>query len=148
MKILIATDGSEYGDAAVNYAANVFGANSRAEFKVVTVLEPAAGTELEMIIESTEQLLDAHNQLFLNAEKVVQEGVKVLKDSGAVSVEHKVLAGPPARSIVEMADEWNADLIVVGSHGRGFWSRALLGSVSDSVSKHAKCSVLVVRKKA
>lgn len=148
MKILIATDGSEYGDAAVSYSANVFGANSQAEFKVVTVLEPAAGTELEMIIESTEQLLDAHNQLFMNAETVVQEGGKVLKNSGAVSVEHEVLAGPPARSIVEMADEWNADLIVVGSHGRGFWSRALLGSVSDSVSKHAKCSVLVVRKKA
>ncbi len=148
MKILIATDGSEYGVAAVRYAAKILGGNSSAEFKIVTVLEPAAGTELEMIIESTDQLLDAHNELFQQAEKIVKTSAQSLEDAGAASVSYKVLAGPPARIVVEAAEEWNADMIVVGSHGRGFWSRALLGSVSDSVCKHAKCSVLVVRKTA
>ena len=48
--------------------------------------------------------------------------------------------------IIELAREWGADLIVVGSHGRGFWGR-LLGSVSTGVVHHAPCSVLVVRKR-
>ncbi|MCB1025610.1 MAG: universal stress protein [Acidobacteria bacterium] len=48
--------------------------------------------------------------------------------------------------IVEKAKRWNADLIIVGSHGRGFWGRVMLGSISDSLVHHAPCSVLVVRK--
>ena len=58
-----------------------------------------------------------------------------------------VLHGGAAQSIVESASEWGADLIVVGSHGYGFWQRTLLGSVSNSVVHHASCSVLIVRRK-
>ena len=54
--------------------------------------------------------------------------------------------GATNRVIIETAKDWNADLIVVGSHGRGFWGRTMIGSVSDSVIHHAPCSVLVVRK--
>ncbi len=57
----------------------------------------------------------------------------------------EVLDGSPQRVIVEKAESWGADLIVIGSHGRGFWNRALIGSVSSSVVRHAPCSVLVVR---
>jgi len=53
--------------------------------------------------------------------------------------------GRAASIIVEIAEEWKADLIVVGSHGHGFWTRNLLGSVFDGVVHHAPCSVLVVR---
>jgi nucleotide-binding universal stress UspA family protein len=62
-------------------------------------------------------------------------------------VANEVLRGGAAPAIVEAACEWDADLIVVGSHGYGFWSRALLGSVSNSVVHHAPCSVLIVREK-
>jgi nucleotide-binding universal stress UspA family protein len=61
------------------------------------------------------------------------------------NVSEEVISGSPQRAIVERAKEWGADLIVLGSHGYGFWSRALLGSVSTSVVNHAPCSVLVVR---
>jgi nucleotide-binding universal stress UspA family protein len=47
--------------------------------------------------------------------------------------------------ITEEAQKWEADLIIVGSHGQSFWSRALLGSVSNAVVNHAPCSVLVVK---
>jgi nucleotide-binding universal stress UspA family protein len=53
--------------------------------------------------------------------------------------------GMPEQILLETAKEWNADLIVVGSHGRGFWGRMLLGSVTDALVHHAPCSVLVVR---
>jgi nucleotide-binding universal stress UspA family protein len=56
--------------------------------------------------------------------------------------------GAPAAEIVKAASEWRADLIVVGSHGRGGIERALVGSVADGVLRHTPCPVLVVRAKA
>lgn len=53
--------------------------------------------------------------------------------------------GKPAVKIVEGAKSWPADLIVIGSHGRGGLERLLLGSVAESVVRHAFCPVLVVR---
>ena len=63
---------------------------------------------------------------------------------GAGGLTTKVVKGSPKEAIVEEAEQWGADLIVMGSHGYGFWQRALLGSVSESVVHHAPCSVLVV----
>lgn len=51
----------------------------------------------------------------------------------------------PARAILESADSWKADVIVMGSHGRRGLDRIVLGSVSESVALHAHCSVEVVR---
>jgi nucleotide-binding universal stress UspA family protein len=59
----------------------------------------------------------------------------------------EVLTGSPKRVIVEEAEKWGADLVVVGSLGYRSWERLLLGSVSQAVTLHAECSVLVVREK-
>ncbi len=56
-----------------------------------------------------------------------------------------VEAGTPASKIIEVAKEWPADLLVMGSHGRGKTAGLLLGSVSQAVLHHAPCPVLVVR---
>jgi universal stress protein A len=69
---------------------------------------------------------------------------KLLADKN-VLVKTELLTGSPESRIVEKAEEINADLIIVGSHGYNRWERLLLGSVSDSVIHHAPCSVLVVR---
>jgi nucleotide-binding universal stress UspA family protein len=58
-----------------------------------------------------------------------------------------VLSGSPASEIVKAAKEWTADLIVIGSHGRGGIQRALLGSVAEWVMRHAPCPVLIIRAK-
>ena len=55
--------------------------------------------------------------------------------------------GKPASEIVRTAEEWPADMIVIGSHGRHGIQRALLGSVAEEVMRHAPCPVLVVRAK-
>ncbi len=53
--------------------------------------------------------------------------------------------GPPGVEIAKAAKEWNADVIVIGSHGRRGITRALVGSVAEAVMRHAHCPVLVVR---
>jgi nucleotide-binding universal stress UspA family protein len=146
MRILIATDGSEFSGAAAQFLSKLAGEGSH-DVKIITVVEPAAGTELETFIEESDELLatdspageDGRRQLaeFRNSfEKLCQDGV-------VCSTE--LLAGPAARTICEKADEWKAELIVMGSHGRGFLGRAWFGSVSDKVIHHAPCSVMIVR---
>jgi nucleotide-binding universal stress UspA family protein len=58
-----------------------------------------------------------------------------------------VREGDPRHAILDVAAEWDPDLIVLGSHGRKGLDRFLLGSVSESVVRHAPCSVEVVRAK-
>jgi nucleotide-binding universal stress UspA family protein len=55
--------------------------------------------------------------------------------------------GTPSDEIVKAAEEWSADLLVIGSHGRGGRQRALLGSVAETVMRHAPCPLVVVRAK-
>lgn len=55
--------------------------------------------------------------------------------------------GPPGAEIVKVARQWQADLIVIGSHGRRGIRRALIGSVAEAVVRQAPCPVLVVRAK-
>src|SRR5207244_977811 len=68
-------------------------------------------------------------------------------EKSRVKVETAVREGDPASTIVEQAREWQADLIVVGSHGYTGLKRLVLGSVAQSVVGHAPCSVEVVRRK-
>ena len=64
-------------------------------------------------------------------------------DHPAVNVETAVIEGPPARVLVALSAD--ADLLVVGSRGRGGFSELLLGSVSQQCVHHARCPVTVVR---
>jgi nucleotide-binding universal stress UspA family protein len=65
--------------------------------------------------------------------------------SRSLGITTEVLEGPPKELIVDEAERWGANLIVIGSHGRGAAKRFLLGSVSLAVTTHAPCSVEVVR---
>lgn len=145
MKILLAVDGSPHGDAAVEEVARrPWPAGS--EVRVVSVAEavhvpapvPHGGAELY-----TEDLRVAQGR----ARGVVDAAASRLRGEGGagLNVTAAVLTGSPARAIIEEAEAWGADLIVLGSHGRGFWGRLLLGSVSQSVAAHARCSVEIVR---
>ncbi len=72
------------------------------------------------------------------------EHARELLENTDVSAEYEVEVGDPADAIVALADRREADLIVVGTHERRFLDRLLHGSVSDSVTRHAHCDVLIV----
>jgi nucleotide-binding universal stress UspA family protein len=79
------------------------------------------------------------------ARNIVDRAIQTLKSNKSFVADASLLPGPPSTVILEEAEAWRADLIVLGSHGYSAWKRFLLGSVSQAVVSHAKCSVEVVR---
>ncbi len=147
MKILIATEGSKFSRAAIDLCGRIFGHSEAVETKIIVAFEPMIPpTEPFMMTADYVRKVDsesrqAANEIAVCAKEQLQNNFPVL--TGNMTIE--VVSGSPARAVVEMAEKWGADLIVVGSHGYGFWKRAYLGSVSNSVVQHAPCSVLVAR---
>ena len=140
MKILVAYDGSECADAALDDLRRA-GLPSDAQVKVLSVVEnwlppPSALEIIEHIDRDQEYLALARRGRPRLAS--MEPGWDVKSESGA---------GAPATVIIEKADEWDADLIVLGSHGYNGWQRFLLGSVSHAVATHAHCSVEIMRQK-
>ena len=146
MKILVATDGSEYSTYAVKEFCRLFPNRSNLQIKVVSAYEEQyvlAATPFAPSAEHYQQLADAAK---MQAGHFTAAAAEIIRGGdGDLDLTIKIMAGPPEEEIVELAEDWGADLIVVGSHGRGFIGR-MIGSVSDSVVHHAPCSVLVIRK--
>ena len=80
------------------------------------------------------------------ASQSLEEQVQKIEDVGGEVVQAHARFGRPDVEIVRLAEQLGAGIVVVGSRGRGGLRTALLGSVSDSVVRHAPCPVLVVRK--
>lgn len=138
MKVIVAYDGSECADAAIDDLRNA-GLPDDARLKVLSVVEswlpPPSGLE---IIEHVERD-DEYMALAMRG----AARLRSIRPGWEVDVE--LSAGSPATAIIERADEWAPDLIVVGSHGRGAWGRLFFGSVSQKVLHEAHCSVRVSR---
>ena len=79
------------------------------------------------------------------ARSLVERQAQRMEAQGAKVAEVHLLFGKADKEIVRLAEDLGAGLVVVGNRGRGGIRRALMGSVSDSVVKHAHCPVLVVR---
>lgn len=150
MKILLATDGSDFSKAAIDALANIVAVPENTTFKIISTVEFPAMLPSDPFIGASAEYYDevekvGHRQAKESAEQAENQ-IRSLFPGVSLNITAEVLGGSPQRVLVEKAKEWEADLIVVGSHGYGFWSRALLGSVSNSVVHHAPCSVLIVRK--
>ena len=147
MKVLLATDGTKYGDAAADMLTN-FKLADGDEVKIISVVDMAVPLAIDIYggyLPDTSEIEKAARE---NAAKVVEETTARITPSFGgknVGISNDVLFGSPDSRIVETAEEFGADLIVLGSHGYKRWERLLLGSVSNSVVHHAHCSVLVVR---
>jgi nucleotide-binding universal stress UspA family protein len=146
MKVIIATDGSEFSVRAVEEFCRLFPNSSNDQIKVVSVCEtyPIAAEPFAVSAEYYQQISDAAEK---EAGHYASSSAAILRErrrDGDLDLGVEVLHGSPAREIIHLAEGWEADLIVVGSHGRGFWGR-LLGSVSNAVVHNAPCSVLVVK---
>lgn len=150
MKILIATDGSAFSDAAVEKICQMVKNAEDVNVKIVSAYEqPVMAVAAPYAIPAgynpvlEKEMKEMATQAVSQAERKIGGRFPGLKNN----LSTRVLSGSPEQAIVEEAENWGADLIVVGSHGYGFWERMFLGSVSNAIVHHAPCSVLVVRKK-
>jgi len=124
--ILTAIDGSRYSDSV---ASDAIGIAKRYNGKVLAVCVASTDSEIK---ESKK-----------NVDKV-----RLVAEKEGLTVETVCEKGTPYEVIVNRAKEKNADLIVMGSHGRTGLKRLLMGSVTERVIGHAECAVLVVKEKS
>lgn len=143
-KILVATDGSGYSITALRAVAKrPWPAGS--EVKVLSIPDPVVRTTMFPYFELKEvEFLNATS--LEEAKKAVDAGAKILSKMGVkVSTGTPFPQDSPAKEIVKESQQWGADLIFIGSHGRRGLNRLTMGSVSEHVAFHAHCSVVVTR---
>lgn len=149
MKVLLATDGSKYSKRAAEKFCQFFKTKEASEIKIISAVESIKPVATEPFGVSTEYYAKLDEEAQKQAEGFIEDTKKIieknLSEGTNAEISTNVLMTSPKSAIVDEAKEWGADLIVVGSHGYGFWERMLLGSVSDAVIHHAPCSVLVIR---
>jgi nucleotide-binding universal stress UspA family protein len=143
--ILLCTDGSELAEQAL--AAGLAVLPDGADLVVASVVEPAdaslvTGTGMAGGVVSVEELDAIDRDAARAGEEAAAHTVAALGLDGASTA---LLRGAPGASLCEYAVEIGARAIVIGSRGRGGLKRAVLGSVSDHVVRHAPCPVIVTR---
>ncbi|MCM2359466.1 MAG: universal stress protein [Geobacteraceae bacterium] len=144
-KILVAIDGSPLSDKAAEEAVRLAAGNpSQFKSKIYAVLvlpNSPRNTFTDFVpsrpITESEEWEELRQRIFYVIEKDAAEA--------GVPLEVKVVYGDPADELISFAAKEEVDVIVIGSTGKGFLKRKLLGSVSDKVARHARCSVYIVR---
>lgn len=158
MKVLIAYDGSDCAKEAIAGLVRA-GLSADTEAMVLTVGEiwpfyPGAPVEPMSDLSMLHAPVPAEMDMLQTtsgqeAKALAEEGAGLVHQAFAQwMVETRFVTDSPAAGILDMADTWGADLVVVGSHGRSAVMRAFFGSISQKVVKYAACSVRVARKRA
>jgi nucleotide-binding universal stress UspA family protein len=146
MRILAATDGSPSSDVALDeIARRPWPAGS--ELRIVTVVNPWPPVGAEAWAIPPHYYDEVAKAARESGEKVLAAARERVEGRDGLTVSAEVLSGPTASTIVDEAERWDADLVVVGSHGYGAVKRFFLGSVSHAITLHAPCSVEVVRER-
>ena len=141
--IVVGTDGSDTANQAVSQAVDLARAVG-AKVQLVSAYEPVPASRLaEERRQAPEDLQWAINPRE-DVDTTLDAAAGVAREAG-VDVEVYPRQGDPADAILDVAEEQEADLIVVGNKGMTGAKRFLLGSVPNKVSHHAPCSVLIIR---
>jgi nucleotide-binding universal stress UspA family protein len=141
--IVVGTDGSETAGEAVSQATELAKAVG-AKIHLVSAFEPVGNQRLRQerqeIPEDAAWMVNEREDV----DATLREAAEKIQEAG-VEVETNARQGDPADAILDVAEEKNADLIVVGNKGMSGAKRFLLGSVPNKVSHHAPCSVMIIR---
>jgi nucleotide-binding universal stress UspA family protein len=141
--IVVGTDGSETASEAVRQATEL-ARSIAAKIYLVSAFEPVGNQRLreerQQVPEDMSWMVNAREDV--NA--TLKEAEEKIKEQD-VQVETFARQGDPADAILDVAEEQNADLIIVGNKGMSGAKRFLLGSVPNKVSHHAPCSVMIIR---
>ena len=143
-KVLIGVGDKEFGQAISKFVCNHDFGND-VEFKVVHVLEHPV-FDCVMIGMADSSMANVIEEFNRRAKALVMAiGTELRTAFPQSSIEEITVDGSPHRELLRIAQEWPADFIILGSHGKGGLDRLMLGSVSLSVLSHADCSVMIVK---
>jgi nucleotide-binding universal stress UspA family protein len=138
-RILLATDGSPHAELAALKAVDL-AKSTKARLHVVAVGRTFPAAVYDVYTEA------GREDLRREAQEVLDQQVRKIEEAGGtVAIAHLKMNERRDEAIVHLAEDIDADLIVIGSRGFGGLRRTLLGNVADSVVRHAHCPVLVVR---
>ena len=141
MNVLLAVSDRLFGDALVRFASN-HNWEAGTEFKLVCVVAPLQ----KQFGHSDEDKKIFFDEEMTMADKLLSQlKAALLKALPDAYITYEVLVGSPAHEILECARNWPAQMILLGSHGRGGLEKLLLGSVSHYVASHSPCSFCIVR---
>ncbi len=144
MKILVAIDDSKFSEAAAN-AVIAQAKTNDTEVRLLHVLEPFPTALAEnMGSKEVPDFPSARLKLRDQATDLLTKTTEKFRSAG-FKTSYFVEEGDAREVILEYGQRWPADLIVVGSHGRKGMNRFLMGSVSEAVTRYARCSVEIVR---
>ena len=141
--IVVGTDGSETAAKAVDAAVEL-AQLSGATLEIVSAYEPVSSQRLREEARQAPEDLQWTINAREDVDATLREAEEEVEDTG-VEVRTFAREGDPADAILDVAEERDADLIVVGNKGMTGAKRFLLGSVPNKVSHHAPCSVLIIR---
>ena len=142
-KILLATDGSEEANLAARTAVDLAD-KTGSELHVAFILRAQDTSEYNPMGFNTEK---AHEEEIKQmGQRLLGEQVRRVEEAGGTVTGAQFRMARPDQGILAVGEDIGTELIVLGSRGIGGVRRALMGSVSDSVVRHAHCPVLVVRK--
>jgi len=153
-RILLASDGSESAAHATEVAVEL-SKKTHSELHVLYVGEdaysaaflfPQAADPAWVVQEDLAPIKELEQQFEQLARQTLDAEVQQVRALGGTVAQAHLRMGTPDAEVVDLAEELGVGLIIVGSRGLGGIRRALMGSVSDSVVRHAHCLVLVVRK--
>lgn len=152
MKILIATDGSACSEKAIKEWCQISDDRQALEIRIISVYYPHTPVGTFSLTKQYREYFAEYTQtLQKRAEQSASDAAALIRKLLAgepLSLTTSVIEGTADKSIIEEAENWHADLVVLGSHGYNFWERMMIGSVSDSVIHHALSSVLIVKEKS
>lgn len=142
--ILLATDGSEEAELAARIATDL-AKSTGSELHVAAVFPESDYVHPYYEVRFPEAAEQLRQEAREGIRKVLEEQATRIRETGGEVAEAHLRVGEPDQEIVALAEELESSLIVIGSRGLGGIRRALMGSVSDSVVRHAHCPVMVVR---
>ena len=144
-QILVAIDGSPLSDKAaeeaVRMAAGNPGTYKSKVYAMLVLPNSPRNTYTDFVpapvVTESKEWQELRDRIFFVIEKDAREA--------GVPVEFKIVYGDPADELLKFAEKEKIDVIVIGSSGKGFIKRKLMGSVSSKVASYAKCSVYIIR---
>ncbi|HER2025493.1 TPA: universal stress protein [Streptococcus pyogenes] len=136
-RILLASDGSEHAERATDEAIRLMYSNVLEEIIVLYVVDGAT-SKSDVIVEGDRNTLleKRRKRLHVTEQKLI---------TANIPYEVKILKGDPGPTIVQYANSYNFDVVVIGSRGLNGFQEMVLGSVSHKVAKRVDCPVLIVK---